>query len=78
MRRPLSVLRRFVLAGYTRLTASKKAVFGALVILCLILVGLLAPLISPGNPQAVVGPENLPPSAAHLLGTTGQGNDVFA
>ena len=78
MTRPLSVLRRFVLAGYTRLTASKKAVFGALVILCLILVALLAPLISPGNPQAVVGPENLPPSAAHLLGTSGQGNDVFA
>jgi peptide/nickel transport system permease protein len=74
----LSALRRFVLAGYTRLTASKKAVFGALVILCLILVALLAPLISPGNPQAVVGPENLPPSAAHLLGTSGQGNDVFA
>lgn len=78
MRRAFSGPRRFVLAGYTRLTASKKAVFGALVILCLILVGLLAPLISPGNPQAVVGPENLPPSAAHLLGTSGQGNDVFA
>ena len=78
MRRPLSALRRFVLAGYTRLTASKKAVFGAVVVLCLILVGLLAPLIAPGNPQAVVGPENLAPSAAHLLGTSGQGNDVFA
>jgi peptide/nickel transport system permease protein len=52
--------------------------FGATVVLCFVIVGLLAPLIAPGNPQAVVGPANLPPSLQYLLGTSGQGNDVFA
>jgi peptide/nickel transport system permease protein len=77
-RRALALGQRSVSAAYARLTSSKKAVFGAAVVLALIVAGLLAPVIAPGNPQAVVGPENLPPSAAHLLGTTGQGNDVFA
>jgi peptide/nickel transport system permease protein len=65
-------------AALRRLTASKKALFGAPFVVIFVLIGLLAPVIAPGNPNAVVGPENLPPSAAHLLGTTGQGNDVFA
>ncbi|HUZ24657.1 MAG TPA: ABC transporter permease [Streptosporangiaceae bacterium] len=78
LRRALSVARRSARAAFTRLTTSKKAVFGAAVVLCFILVGLLAPVIAPGNPLAVVGPQNLAPSAQHLLGTTGEGNDVFA
>lgn len=61
-----------------RLSASKKAVVGAVVVVGLLVVGLLAPVISPGDPSAVVGAENLPPSVQHLFGTTGQGNDVFA
>ena len=73
-----ALARRTVRASYTRLTASKKAVFGASVVAFLILVGLFAPLIAPGNPNAVVAPQNLPPSLHHLFGTTGQGNDVFA
>ena len=76
--RALAAGRRSARAVYTRLTASKKAVFGATVVLCFVIVGLLAPLIAPGNPQAVVGPANLPPSLHYLLGTSGQGNDVFA
>jgi peptide/nickel transport system permease protein len=76
--RALAAGRRSVRAIYTRLTASKKALFGATVVLCFVIVGLLAPLIAPGNPQAVVGPANLPPSLHFLLGTSGQGNDVFA
>jgi peptide/nickel transport system permease protein len=70
--------RRAALAGYARLTASKKAVFGASVIVFLILVGLFAPLIAPGDPNAKVAAQNLPPSLQHLFGTTVQGNDVFA
>jgi peptide/nickel transport system permease protein len=73
-----AVARRAVRAAYARLTASKKAVFGASVVLFLILVGLFAPLIAPGNPNAVVAPQNLAPSVHHLFGTSGQGNDVFA
>jgi peptide/nickel transport system permease protein len=69
---------RSALAGFTRLTASKKAVFGAGIVLIFIVVGLLAPVIAPGSPLAVVGPQNMPPSARHLLGTSGQGTDVFA
>lgn len=61
-----------------RLASSRKATFGAAVVVALVLVGLLAPLISPGNPSAVVGPANLAPSLKHLFGTTGEGNDVFA
>jgi len=76
--RALRGIQRTLMTAYARLTASKKAVFGASVVLALIVIGLLAPLIAPGNPGAAVAPQNLPPSAAHLLGTTGQGNDVFA
>jgi len=65
-------------AAYTRLISSKKAVFGAGIIAFLIVIGLFAPLIAPGNPNADVAPQNLAPSLHHLLGTTGQGNDVFA
>jgi peptide/nickel transport system permease protein len=74
----LAIVRRSVRAAWQRLTTSKKAVFGASVVLAFILVGIFAPLIAPGNPQAVVGPQDLAPSLHHLLGTTGEGNDVFA
>ena len=40
--------------------------------------GLLAPWIAPGNPLAFVSLPHQPPSSQHLLGTTGQGQDVFA
>jgi peptide/nickel transport system permease protein len=76
--RALRAARRVVTAAWARLTTSKKALFGASVVVAFILIGLLAPLIAPGNPAAVVGPQNLAPSAHHLLGTTGEGNDVFA
>jgi peptide/nickel transport system permease protein len=52
--------------------------FGAAIVLGFVLIGLLAPIISPGNPDAVIAPENLAPSLKYLFGTTGQGNDVFA
>lgn len=74
----LKFLARTSTSVYRRLTASKKAVFGISVVLFLIIIGVLAPMIAPGDPNAVVGPENLPPSLKYLLGTTGQGNDVFA
>jgi peptide/nickel transport system permease protein len=61
-----------------RLASSKKAAFGASVVISFVVIGLLAPVISPGNPSAVVGPENLPPSLKFWFGTTGQGNSVFA
>lgn len=63
---------------WRRLTASKKAAVGAAIVLILILVGLFAPLIAPGDPMAATGPQDAAPSAAHWLGTTAQNGDVFA
>ena len=76
--RGLGTAGRSARAGLARLLASRKALFGAVVVVVLLMIGLLAPVIAPGSPLAVTGPQNLPPSAHHLLGTTGQGNDVFA
>jgi peptide/nickel transport system permease protein len=81
MTRSAAVLRstyRILGAAGRRLASSRKATLGASVILGFVLLGLLAPVIAPGNPSAVVGPENLAPSLKYLFGTTGQGNDVFA
>jgi len=69
---------RILVTARRRLASSRKATLGAAIVLGFVLLGLLAPVISPGDPSAVVGAENLPPSLAHLLGTTGAGNDVFA
>ncbi len=64
-----SWLRRFV--------RNRKAVIGFTIVLFFILVAVLAPLIAPGNPKEFAGRANLAPSAEHLLGTSGQGTDVF-
>lgn len=48
------------------------------------IVGIIAPFIAPYDPTAILmTPEgglaaNLPPSAAHLLGTTNMGRDIFS
>jgi peptide/nickel transport system permease protein len=69
---------RAVRAVARRVRSSTKASIGMGVLLLFSLVAVLAPLIAGGDPQAVVAPQNEPPSASHLLGTTGQGGDVFA
>jgi peptide/nickel transport system permease protein len=55
----------------------RKATFGALVLAVFGLVAVFGPLVV-GDPQAPVGIPLQPPSAQHLLGTTGQGQDVLA
>ncbi len=57
---------------------SKKAILGMLILLIYILMALLAPMISPGDPKAFVGKPHQPPSSQYWLGTTGLGRDVFA
>src|SRR4249920_3474071 len=37
-----------------------------------------APLLTPHDPNASVVTGSLPPSSAHILGTTGLGQDLFA
>jgi peptide/nickel transport system permease protein len=57
---------------------NRKATTGVAILVIFALVALLAPVIAPGDPTDFVDRPNLPPSAAHWLGTTGQGQDVFA
>jgi peptide/nickel transport system permease protein len=59
------------------LLKNPKALTGIAIVGLFILVALLAPVIAPGDPTEFVDSPNLPPSAAHLFGTEGQGKDVF-
>jgi peptide/nickel transport system permease protein len=60
------------------LTTSPKAKAGAAILLFFILLALLAPVLSPGDPTAMQYTPLQPPSWAHWLGTTDQGQDVLA
>lgn len=60
-----------------RFFANPKARLGAGILVLLWLVALVGPWVV-GDPAAFVDRPHEPPSAAHLLGTTGQGQDVLA
>jgi peptide/nickel transport system permease protein len=60
-----------------RLFASRKAAFGAAVVAAFAVMALVGPFVV-GDPTAFVAVPHLPPSWSHLLGTTGQGQDVLA
>ena len=55
----------------------RKAGLGALMLGVFVFVAIFGPLLV-GDPQALVGMPLQPPSQQHLLGTTGQGQDVLA
>jgi peptide/nickel transport system permease protein len=55
----------------------RKATIGAIVLGLFVAVALASPWLA-GDPQAPVGIPLQPPSPRHWLGTTGQGQDVFA
>lgn len=55
----------------------RKATVGAWLLGAFLLVAVAGPWLV-GDPDALVGVPHLPPSAAHWLGTTGQGQDVLA
>ena len=59
-------------------TANPKFSFGLGVVVFFVLVAVCAPLLTKYNPDASVVLGAHPPSAAHILGSTGQGQDVFA
>src|SRR5215211_1741150 len=56
---------------------NRKAAFGLFVIVAFIAIAILAPVISPGDPQDFVARPHLAPSSTHWFGTTGRGQDVF-
>jgi len=59
--------------------SNKIAAFALGVIVCMILVALLAPLISPRDPNAVNLDEvKLSPGKKHLFGTDEKGRDIFS
>src|SRR5437588_782600 len=57
---------------------SRKALAGAVILVFFALVALLAPVIAPYPPQEDLFAQILPPSREHLLGTTGNGQDIFS
>ena len=64
---------------FKRLIRNKLAVFGALLLLFLITVALLAPWVATHNPLKMNIKERLqPPSQAHFFGTDGYGRDLFS
>ncbi|MCC7209087.1 MAG: ABC transporter permease [Anaerolineae bacterium] len=60
-----------------RLLRRPKIAFSASVLTFFILVAIFAPVIAPGDPLEFAALPHLKPSAEHILGTTGQGQDVF-
>jgi peptide/nickel transport system permease protein len=69
-----TVLRGFAAA----LLGNRKAMAGMAVLTFFALVAVLAPVIAPYPPQAILFDQILPISPQHLLGTTGNGQDIFS
>ena len=55
---------------------SPLVVTGAGLVLCVAVVAVLAPVLSPFDPRALAGDALQPPSARHLLGTNNLGQDI--
>lgn len=60
------------------LVSNRKALAGFIVLAIFALVAILAPVMAPYDPQALQFDPILPPSAQHLLGTTGNGQDIYS
>lgn len=61
----------------TAVRRDRRAAFGAAILAVFALMALIGPWVA-GDPDALVGMPLQPPSLQHWLGTTGQGQDVFA
>lgn len=59
------------------LLKNPKAILGMGIVLLFIVMAVAAPIIAPGDPTEFVGPPYQPPFGKYLLGTEGQGKDVF-
>jgi len=58
--------------------SNRKAATGTMLLVLFTLVALFPGVIAHDNPSAEIYGRSLPPSAAHLLGTTAYGQDLFA
>jgi peptide/nickel transport system permease protein len=71
--------RNRVLGNVARaMLSNRKALAGGVLLLLFVLIAIFAPLIAPYPPQEDLFQQILPPSRAHLLGTTGNGQDIFS
>jgi peptide/nickel transport system permease protein len=57
---------------------NRKALAGATILAFFVVVAIIPGLIAPYDPHAQIFDQALPPSAAHWLGTTGNGQDIFS
>ncbi len=64
-------------AWFEAIRRDRKATVGALILMAFAIIAVAGPLLV-GDPTALVAVPLQPPSAAHWLGTTGQGQDVLA
>ncbi len=60
------------------ITSNPKISVGLGIVAFFVLIAVAAPLLTPYNPNATVVNGAHPPSPAHILGTTGLGQDLFA
>ena len=60
------------------ITANRKATVGTALLVLFIFIAAFPGLIAPDNPQAEIYPRSQGPSAAHWLGTTSFGQDMFS
>ena len=63
---------------FAAITSNPKIAAGVGVVAFFVLIALAAPLLTPYDPNASIVTGSLPPSSAHILGTTGLGQDMFA
>src|SRR5260370_5800256 len=63
---------------FAAITSNPKVAAGVGVVAFFVLIALAAPLLTPYDPNASIVTGSLPPSSAHILGTTGLGQDMFA
>jgi peptide/nickel transport system permease protein len=57
---------------------TKKVIIGLTIIVFFLVLALVGPIIRPGDPDALIAPLGMPPSAEWWFGTTSFGQDVFA
>ena len=68
-----------IIAGVASGLLSNRKALGGLAILALfIVVAIFAPVIAPYDPHSLAFDQLLGPSPRHLLGTTGNGQDIFS
>lgn len=62
-----------------KITSNRLMVFGSIILVCLTLVALLAPVIATKDPYAINAAERLQaPSSVHFFGTDNLGRDLFS